>query len=239
MAIYACSDLHGMLPFYKTVKEMLHPEDKVFFLGDAGDRGPASWETIKAVLNDPQFIYLCGNHESMLIDALEEYIEDGYVSYYMASLLTINGGDETLEEALKDKDMPFWLNRLKKLDYIAEYRRADGKLLILSHAGFTPWKDGDKYLIPTMGELVWDRDHILDIWTDEKCYDCYIIHGHTPTLYLLEDIDPTGKIPHEGGSIWYAGGRKCCIDCGAFFMGEFVLLDLDTFDEEIFTGEFK
>ena len=49
MAVYACSDLHGCMKFYKEIKKMLQPEDKVFFLGDAGDRGPEPWETIQAI----------------------------------------------------------------------------------------------------------------------------------------------------------------------------------------------
>ena len=38
MSMYACSDLHGMKELYLKIKDFLKPEDKVFFLGDAGDR---------------------------------------------------------------------------------------------------------------------------------------------------------------------------------------------------------
>ena len=89
MSVFACSDLHGMLHFYKTIKEFLKPEDVVFFLGDAGDRGPHPWETIKAILTDPQFIYIKGNHEDMLIDAMGH----GYGSAW--ALLRSNGGKKT------------------------------------------------------------------------------------------------------------------------------------------------
>ena len=37
------SDLHGMLHFYKAIKDILKPEDTVYFLGDAGDCGPHPW----------------------------------------------------------------------------------------------------------------------------------------------------------------------------------------------------
>ena len=66
MARYAVSDLHGHLEIYKQIKAMLKPGDIVYCLGDCGDRGPRPWETIKAVYEDPQFIYLKGNHEDML-----------------------------------------------------------------------------------------------------------------------------------------------------------------------------
>lgn len=53
MSVYAVSDLHGMFNLYKQIKNFLKPEDKVYCLGDCGDRGPASWETIHAVASDP------------------------------------------------------------------------------------------------------------------------------------------------------------------------------------------
>ena len=39
MAVYACSDLHGTMFLYKQIKNFLEPNDIVYFLGDAGDRG--------------------------------------------------------------------------------------------------------------------------------------------------------------------------------------------------------
>lgn len=39
---YVISDIHGYYSIYEQVKNMLKPNDKVYFLGDAGDRGPES-----------------------------------------------------------------------------------------------------------------------------------------------------------------------------------------------------
>ena len=44
MATFALSDIHGHYEIYEKVKAMLKPEDIVYFLGDAGDRGPDSWK---------------------------------------------------------------------------------------------------------------------------------------------------------------------------------------------------
>ena len=73
MSVYACGDLHGRLDIYRKIKEFLKPEDRVIFLGDANDRGPAPWALVKEILTDPQFIYLRGNHEEMLFDLFELY----------------------------------------------------------------------------------------------------------------------------------------------------------------------
>lgn len=248
MSVYACSDLHGMLHFYKAIKEKLEPEDQVFFLGDAGDRGPHPWETIKAILDDPQFVYIKGNHEDMLCSALSDYIDTGCPDYYSMSQLSRNGGDTTFEEAIADPEMERYYRRLLRLPTITEYISANQERIILSHAGFTPWKDDwydddeEKkditYRQPSSKDLIWDRDHFLDEWTMEDCVDCFIVHGHTPVPYLLDDIDPAclmGEI--EPGALVYCGGRKTCIDTGAVFTGICVLLDLDTWDEDVFMSD--
>lgn len=248
MAVYACSDLHGCLHFYKMIKEHLEPEDKVFFLGDAGDRGPHCWETIKTILNDPQFIYIKGNHEEMLCDALLDYVEDGYVDYHHMNLLSWNGGEKTLNEAIQERDLSKYERRLRTLPLIKEYVNTQGQRIIMSHAGFTPWKDefweDDEekrdimFRRPHPHDLIWDRSHFLDEWNAVECVDCIIVHGHTPIPYLLDEIDPACRMGEiEPGVLWYDNGRKCCIDCGAVFTNQCVLLNLDTWDEDIFTTD--
>ena len=240
MAVYACSDFHGMLHMYKAIKEFLQPEDKVYFLGDAGDRGPKPWETIKSVLTDSQFIYIKGNHEDMLAEALCDFIDRGCPAYSSHHLLSMNGGETTFSEAIAEFDVEGWYRKLVKLDLIQEYVNEKGERIILSHAGFTPWKkDSDtEYRRPHYDDLIWDRDHFLDEWKPEDCVDCYIIHGHTPITSLLDEIDPACKMGEiEPGALWYADGRKCCVDCGAVFTGYCVLLNLDTWDEEVFYSE--
>ena len=248
MAVYACSDFHGMLHFYKSIKEKLEPGDRVFYLGDAGDRGPHCWETIKAILDDPQFIYLKGNHEDMLIRVLGDYLEMGCPDYHDLSLLGYNGGTPTYEEAIADPKLSYYYEKLVRLPLLKEYTNTSSERIVLSHAGFTPWKeefyadDEEKRDIifrrPRPDDLIWDRDHFLDEWTAEDCVDCFIIHGHTPVPYLLDEIDPActmGEI--EPGALWYDKGRKCCIDCGAVFTGYCVLLDLDDWTEDIFCSD--
>lgn len=76
MSVYACADLHGMMELYKQIKAFLKPDDIVYFLGDAGDRGSEPWEMIKTIYADPQFIYLKGNHEDMLVGAMHDFLVD-------------------------------------------------------------------------------------------------------------------------------------------------------------------
>ena len=129
MAVYACSDLHGMLHFYKAIKDILKPEDIVYFLGDAGDRGPHPWECIKTIMDDPQFIYIKGNHEDMLVKAMGH----GYGSAW--SLLRSNGGKKTCEQAMEEPDWKEWKARLIDLPTKATYVNTQGETVYLSHAG--------------------------------------------------------------------------------------------------------
>ena len=234
MAVYACSDLHGMLHLYKAIKGMLEPEDKVYYLGDAGDRGPEPWETIKAVLSDPQFIYIKGNHEDMLVEAMGK----GYGRQY--NLLRSNGGKFTYEQAMAEPDWADWRIKMKKLPTQDIYENAQGEVVYLSHAGFTPWLTEQGTFGKIWDEdLIWDRDHFLDKWPEDEMFQkAKVVHGHTPIPYLLEEIDPACQMGEiEPGALWYADGKKCCIDCGAVFTGYCVLLDLDTWEEQVFCAQ--
>lgn len=241
MSVYACSDMHGCLHFYNEIKKMLKPKDVVFFLGDAGDRGPHPWETIRAILRDPQFIYIKGNHEQMLINCLESQEEYGRPDYNDIHLLDINGGYKTFNEALNDPEWQDVLRQLKKLPTHAEYENNAGWRILMTHAGFTPWINDDGNVIwPIERDAIWDRNHFHDYWPEDGLSDnMIIVHGHTPTPYLAshylswefkdEDLEP--------GASWYADGHKVDIDTGAFFTGYFTLLDLDTWDEHVFESE--
>ena len=102
MSVYAVADLHGMYTLYEKICTKLNPEDKVIFLGDAGDRGPNGWKLIRAILDNPQWIYLKGNHEDMLIKAIDEIQDFEYGLYGEACLLAqCNGGKQTIEDWIK------------------------------------------------------------------------------------------------------------------------------------------
>lgn len=232
MSVYAISDLHGRLDLYQKVKNFLKPEDKVYCLGDCGDRGPNSWETIKAVAADPQFIYMKGNHEDMLVNAMKEYLNE---DFYGNSLLLLyyNGGVDTFDGWINDGQSSNWYHYLRKLPAYQEYKNKDNITIMLCHAGFTP---GVK--IPEDEDLIWNRDHIYDDPIDSKNI---CVHGHTPIQAMIKDCPnlvnsfKTLSNDYKDGAFWYCDGHKVNIDSGSYVTGKIILLDLDTFDEHIFT----
>ena len=213
MAIYAVSDIHGRKDLWlKANKEVFDPNDTIYFLGDAADRGPDGWEMIKTLLDDPRVIYLMGNHEDMLIRAIEE--ND-------LSLLYWNGGKNTFEayELDTQENQKKYLEKLKKLPKYETYYPFESKnILVLSHAGTTPGRP-----IFDENDWLWDREHLYDEWISDR-EDIFIIHGHTPVQNLY-------KFKNIVKPITYCKGHKIDIDLGAFASNKLGILNLDTFED--------
>lgn len=233
MAVYACADLHGRYDLYEKIKAFIKPDDTVFFLGDAGDRGPQSWETIKAIYNDPQFIYIKGNHEDMLVKAGEEYIGLRHSSVNRRDLER-NGGRDTFNDMIKEPNFTSWINYIRNLPKIeVYYSEALNLEFVMAHAGFTPGIG-----LENRGEVdfLWNRDHFYDNWPtwNEDFNNVIIVHGHTP-IGLMDEVvlDAYGYKEDEPGAFWYCDNHKVNLDVGAVWNDYTVLLNLDTLDEEI------
>ena len=104
---YAISDVHAHTKTFEEFLEMLGPDDKVYFLGDAIDKGDGSLEVLKHVIKDKRFVFLMGNHEYMLYSWL----------YYSRIY-------DTNKESLSDEECEFY----KTLSYNAflDYMMNDG-----------------------------------------------------------------------------------------------------------------
>ena len=236
MSVYACGDLHGRLDIYRKIKEFLKPEDRVIFLGDANDRGPAPWALVKEILTDPQFIYLRGNHEEMLFDLFELYWQ-GELDQDILTQAASEGTLATLTDLIDDPYDRMWVTTLKEalLPYY-EYKNVKGQMVYLSHAGFTPFVDEvtEEIVLPNDIMLTWDRTHIFHEWP-AGADNVVVVHGHTPTVLLHKDLYPhilDAEIPNA--AIWYADNHKVDIDLGAVWTDCALLLNLDTWEEVLF-----
>jgi hypothetical protein len=237
--VFACTDLHGRKDLFDKINTILEEDDKVIFCGDAADRGPNGWEIIKAIIKDPRWIYILGNHEDMLVSAARDYFRTGsYGRNY--SLLRSNGGKVTFHDMINDPKAKEVIDQLNNLSTYEIYKNAAGQLICLSHAGFTPWLDEDGALIvPEDEDLIWNRDHYLADWDEDMLMpNTIIIHGHTPIPYIMDDL----RLPDNGdliaaGPLWYSKNRKVCLDCASFATGAAFLLNLDTFEYHTFKSE--
>lgn len=260
MSIYAWADLHGRFDLLMEGLQHLNPEDKVYFLGDAADRGPAGWEIIKYIFSDERFTYIKGNHEDLLVKAIGNIKPEGFEEDYFhwdeaMNLWFWNGGEVTYNAIIDDDTIPIndkinIIHKLKDLPFLIVYHNVKGQQVILSHSGYDDIDNGDEE------KFIWDRHHLMfyDTWDGEP--NEVIVHGHTPIELMIKEqshnaewlndkhkrerilgdhlVEPQ---PWKGtGAYWYAKNHKCNIDTGAVWNNHSVLLNLDTWEETIITA---
>lgn len=242
MRRYAIADLHGQLDLLQQVKEYINDDDILYVLGDSGDRGPHGWDTIKMSLDDPQIVYLMGNHDLMLLDAIDMYLKEGdealmhlYSHINMNDPIGacyLNDGMSTLEGWIADPARERYYQMLRIAPLEMRLAALDGKHFIyLTHAGYSP------HLYNTLDvyDMVWDRQHFYD---DPATDGSLLIHGHTPVQKLTKYLDKY-KLSYDVSQEYclYANGTKLDIDIGACFFNRTVLVNIDTLESIIFTTE--
>ncbi|MCA9877235.1 MAG: serine/threonine protein phosphatase [Thermomicrobiales bacterium] len=198
MKTFVFSDIHGcydeLMALYRQLP--LQPErDRVIFLGDYIDRGPASRRVLEQVMawqqRYPHWVFLGGNHEDMMLDALHN---DGrhYDTYFdIAEVWFASGGAATYRSYLPAGEQRDATDLVHAREIIPEEHRAwcaslplhfedDGYIYV--HGGVKPGRtpaETDPF------DLIWLRDEFL-----ESTYDWgkKIIHGHTPTRSLEPEV---------------------------------------------------
>ena len=242
MRTLAFSDLHGQRNLWEQIKTFLRPDDKVYFLGDAIDRGEDGWAILKELLADPRITYIKGNHEDMMVNALRTFPRINSWSEDM-TIWGWNGNAPTMEAILNDDEATVLqtLNTVKALPSSAVYINAEGREIHLCHAGFTPGaRPANEY------DFIWDRDHLYTAVPEEYADgSIVVVHGHTPVPLLLNDLDERistatwlnnialaehYSYQEKNGIAIYADGVKIDIDCGCFFTGQISMLNLDTWE---------
>ncbi len=205
--VYVIPDIHGMyeelelilnriLPLRKTGGSM----DKLIFLGDYVDRRIDSHKVVDLLIKTKteapdQVITLLGNHELMLLEAIQP---DASISSYNTWMS--NGGDETfigyLQRVNSDVENPYLIARnsikrffpdkhIKFFESLIPYYEMDDYIFV--HGGCDPF-------IPLENQspkvLVWDRSIYQYMWglaeNKIKCpWNKTIVTGHNG--------DPEGK----------------------------------------------
>ena len=261
--VYCSSDWHGCWdPAYRVI-EYLKPNDKLYFLGDAIDRGKDGIKLMNKLLTDDRVIYLKGNHEEFMEKSLPLLIE-GRSDSVSDNWLYQNGGYHTYNaiEYCSDESKMWYVNKIRHMPLEVKYTSPKGHTVIMEHAGYTPFGIPHRTHDP-----LWDREHFYDKWSDNEeeqsnpeINKTYLIHGHTPTVYLkyhygykdmpkitkrdniekrqfFKNIVLDGEEIIKPEVIRYCDGHKFDIDLCTVASGRIALIDLDTFEIIYFDKE--
>lgn len=191
---YAIGDIHGRLDLLERAFDLIwaHAGSRGFqivCLGDYVDRGPDSRGVVEFLMREADcapLTCLRGNHEAMLLEAVEEGEWSGWLH---------NGGRETL--ASYDGEVPArHLGWLRDLPGCA--RDADRFYV---HAGFRP------------GVALADQEEAVCIWIRGRFLDAnaadlpgHVVHGHTPYHIDKLDMERPERLPHrtnlDTGACW-------------------------------------
>jgi len=204
MRTLAIGDIHGCHVALTCLLEQveLRADDKVVFLGDYIDRGPASCAVVELMVNWTAKcapIFLRGNHEVMILDAREDDLK--------ANLWQSYGGFEALISYDAAYD-PNWAAKIPKSHwrFLARTERyLETKDHIFVHACLDPESDMDDQ--PDW-LLYWENVDRLKPHKSGK----RIICGHSPQR--------SGQILNLGFAV--------CIDTGAVNGGWLTCLDVIT-----------
>lgn len=177
MAFIAIGDIHGCSVTLEALLTELAPtsEDTLIFIGDYIDRGPDSKGVIDLLLAYKQqqsCIFLRGNHEQMLLDALET----GNSALWLS-----NGGKETMESyrraglnAISDEHLNFIHESLPYYDT---------EEFLFVHGGIKPrFSVAENLALFDQDVFLWERSHLR---TEHNAWEKTVVCGHTPQPHVL------------------------------------------------------
>jgi serine/threonine protein phosphatase 1 len=169
MGEYVIGDIHGEIEALKTIINKINydsTEDKLIFLGDYIDRGSDSYQVYRYIkkLDNGSNIFIRGNHEEMMIDAVLNKNNKG--------LWYHNGGRATERSFPNYSELEEAANFFDSLPY----QYTDGNYIFV-HAGIRP---DLKLTEQSEHDLVWIRYKFLEAEAENFKEKRTIVAGHTP-----------------------------------------------------------
>jgi serine/threonine protein phosphatase 1 len=209
MRCYVIGDIHGCLDELRYLIEALPLEvgDRLVFLGDYIDRGPASKEVVSYLLELKEYgpvrdlVFLKGNHEDMLLSYLGLPGEYGDMFFY-------NGGQETLESYGLGSMRPAPNEALSVIPpaHLSFYQSLINYYImgdtLCVHAGINPLKSLEEQ---TKSEVLWIRDQFI---YSAHSLPYTVLFGHTPQKEVFFHLPY--KIGLDTGLVY--GNKLSCLE---------------------------
>lgn len=212
---YVMSDIHGNKRNFESIIEQinLQPEDELYVLGDVIDRYPDGIKILRWLMKCPNAHLLLGNHEYMMLKAIDTPYEEGKCRTYNNTRYSLyhwyqNGGDITHNylKHIKKETRRIIFDYLRTLPVNIRIQ-VNNKSYKLVHAS------------PTENFSTYGRDYhnhyefaVWHRWNECEYVpeDVTMIFGHTPTVHFQDD---------NVLKIWY-GDSAIGIDCGSGYSEE-------------------
>ncbi len=211
--IFFTSDIHGHFDLlHEKLREVCFDSSRDILIvgGDLCDRHADS-KYVLDYLSEEWFISVCGNHESMVIDAYEN--PDCRQAYQM---LFCNGGewwydiDKSHQKAIYQvfKELPLSIELLLPNDVKVGIVHAD-----------CPFNDWNEWTNITKAEFEWSGKATAQ-WSRRN------IDRGLPVNVKGVDFILTGHSPTKSGEIEKLGNQIFC-DLGSFFRGKLAMIELN------------
>lgn len=158
--VFSFGDIHGQYDLYDAIINdclAIDPECMIVYLGDGCDRGPHGYRIMRELLDNPQVVYLKGNHEDMFVEAAHficGYYADTDEHYnflhskkimeqaldlltpapvaFATNLYFANGGLDTMVDWLIDGADEDFVDKIENLPLTFSYENID-----FCHSGIT------------------------------------------------------------------------------------------------------
>ncbi len=204
--IFAIGDIHGCLSLLQDLMTRLpvDPEkDRIVFMGDYIDRGPAPKGVVDFILalrQTHRVVCLIGNHERLLLDFYDHGINrDTWLA---------NGGIQTIDaygliETPKGRRIDIPQEHLIFFRSLLPYYETEEYIFV--HAGLKP---GVPIAEQTLNDMIWIRD---DFIASDYNFGKRVIFGHTPQ-HGEPYIDPY-KIGIDTAAVYR--GKLTCLELPA------------------------
>ena len=179
----AVGDIHANFDGLMSLWEKINvtSDDLVIFLGDYIDRGKQAAEVLQWIMQkskDENFIFLCGNHEPMMVGT--------FTKRYEPEFWLDNGGNSTLKSLKTNPDfLVEVVNFLANLP-VCHSMKIGGRDYIFVHAGIEEKLSMEEQDIEC---LLWERTNFL---SKDRGYHgaAMVIVGHTPVQKLFIEKIP-------------------------------------------------
>ena len=208
--IFYFTDVHGQLDLFQTMRDWClkqDPECCIIYGGDACDRGDFGYDIMEAILDDPQMIYIRGNHEDLFLKAAleiignhpeiankslsiqeaEDIIDECSWGHFVRLHLH-NGGRPTLKGWMLDGTSLEFLHNLAArtcltvdADFGLKFSHSCPKRETWVRVNNAEY-NGDEPNPIDEEEVIWSREDFGSWWNKGEV----IIFGHTPTCYMSD-----------------------------------------------------